>query len=68
MKNYGPPISKTEIAFLLLEKKKNQLPSPDISQMQEVDIDGKTKLYISTGASAEAARIRYSEYLKKKKF
>jgi hypothetical protein len=69
MKNYSQGLSKAEFAFYLLEKKKNQVPSPDVSQMQMVEIDGKTKLYIAPEASADEARSRYSEYLRgKKKF
>lgn len=68
MKIYGPPISKTERAFLLLEKRKNQIQSPDTTKMQEVDIDGKTKIYIPLGASVDEARIRYDNYVKGKKF
>lgn len=69
MKNYSQGISKAELAFYLLEKKKNQVLSPDISKMQMVEIDERTKLYIAPEASADEARSRYSEYLRgKKKF
>lgn len=68
MKNYGQGLSKTEIAFLSLEKKKNLKQSPDISKMQVVEIDGKTKIYIAQGASADDARTRYFEHIKNKKF
>lgn len=69
MKNYSQGLSKLEFAFYLHEKKKNQVPSPDISKMQMVEIDEKTKLYIAPEASADEARSRYSEYLRgKKKF
>lgn len=69
MRNNGHMLSKAEYAFYLLEKKKNQIQSPDISKMQMVEIDEKTKLYIAPEASADEARSRYSEYLRgKKKF
>lgn len=67
MKNNTRGLSKVELAFYLLEKKKNQNPSPDISKMQVVEIDDKTKLYIAPGASADEARSRYSEYLRGKR-
>lgn len=69
MKNYNHILSKVELAFYLNEKKKNQGPSPDISKMQMVEMDDKTKIYIAPDASADEARSRYSEYLRgKKKF
>lgn len=60
-------ISKVERDFYRLEKKRDQIESPDISKMQEVEIDKKTKLYIALEASAEDALRRYSEYLRIKK-
>jgi len=33
--------------------------SPDVSKLQEVVIDIKTKIYIPLGADSEAAKIRY---------
>lgn len=58
----SPKISRTEIEFYLKEKKKNNFQSPDISKMQMVEIDGKTKIYIAMDASAEEARRRYKEH------
>jgi len=33
--------------------------SPDLSKLQEVIIDIKTRIYIPMGADSEAAKIRY---------
>ena len=35
------------------------IKSPDISKLQEVIIDHRTKIYIALGADAEEARNRY---------
>jgi hypothetical protein len=69
MKNYSQGLSRLEFAFYLNEKKKNQISSPDISKMQMVEMDDKTKIYIAHDASADEARSRYTEYVRgKKKF
>ena len=41
------------------EKKHVQYPSPDLSKMQEVVIDSKTKIYILKTANAEEAKVAY---------
>lgn len=41
------------------EKKRLIFKSPDISQMQEVIINYKTKIYIAMGADPEEARSRH---------
>jgi hypothetical protein len=41
------------------EKKRIIFKSPDISQMQEVIINYKTKIYIAIGADPEEARSRH---------
>jgi hypothetical protein len=41
------------------QRKQSIFKSPDISQLQEVIIDARTKMYIPLGASAEEARNRY---------
>jgi hypothetical protein len=61
MKNINPIISRTEVEFYKREKKKSQ-PSPDISKMQMVQIDVRTKIYIAMDASADEARDRYEQY------
>lgn len=42
------------------EKKANTFKTPDITKMQEVVINAKTKLYIPVGADPEQARLRYN--------
>jgi hypothetical protein len=41
------------------EKKPTVFKTPDLSRMQEVVIDGRTKIYIAIGADPEEARSRY---------
>jgi hypothetical protein len=41
------------------EKKQTVFKTPDISRMQEVVINPRTKLYIAVGADPEEARSRY---------
>jgi hypothetical protein len=41
------------------EKKQKNIKSPDLSQLQEVIIDFRTKIYIALDADPEAARNRY---------
>jgi hypothetical protein len=41
------------------EKKRIIFKSPDISQMQEVVINYRTKIYIAIGADPEEARSRH---------
>jgi hypothetical protein len=41
------------------EKKQMNFKTPDISKMQEVAIDVKTKIYIAIGADPDEARSRY---------
>ncbi len=43
----------------MYEKKQNNFKSPDLSQLQEVVIDVRTKIYIAIGADPEEARSRY---------
>lgn len=42
--------------------------SPDLSKLQEVVIDLKTKIYIAVGADPEEARNRYRSRFSYKKF
>lgn len=67
MKSDDRGISKAERDFYLLVNKKGQAQSPDISKMQMVEMDARTKIYIALDASADEARSRYAEYLKGKK-
>jgi hypothetical protein len=41
------------------EKKPNTFKTPDITKMQEVVINHRTKIYIAVGADPEEARSRY---------
>ncbi|MGD0582807.1 MAG: hypothetical protein ABR974_07660 [Bacteroidales bacterium] len=41
------------------ERKRINLKSPDITKMQEVIINYKTKIYIEIGADPEEARFRH---------
>jgi hypothetical protein len=41
------------------EKKQTVFKTPDITRMQEVVINDRTKIYIAIGADAEEARTRY---------
>ncbi len=43
----------------MIEKKQNNFKTPDITKMQEVIIDGRTKIYIAIGADPAEARNRY---------
>jgi hypothetical protein len=41
------------------DKKPVLFKTPDLSKMQEVVIDGRTRIYITQGADPEKARNRY---------
>jgi hypothetical protein len=41
------------------EKKQNVFKTPDITKMQEVVINPRTRIYIAVGADPEEARSRY---------
>lgn len=41
------------------QTKANMIKSPDISKLQEVIIDHRTRIYITPGADVEKARDRY---------
>jgi len=43
----------------MYEKKQNDYQSPDLSKLQEVVINPRTKIYIPVGADPEEARSRY---------
>ena len=41
------------------EKKQSVYVTPDITRMQEVIINARTRIYIAVGADPEEARTRY---------
>lgn len=43
----------------MYEKKQINFKSPDLTKLQEVVIDLRTKIYIAVGADPEEARSRY---------
>lgn len=43
----------------MLDKKQNTFKSPDLSKLQEVVIDLRTKIYIAHDADPEEAKSRY---------
>lgn len=43
----------------MYKQKQNNFPSPDLSKLQEVEIDFRTKIYIALDADPEEARLRY---------
>lgn len=49
------------------EKTQTNFKSPDLSKMQEVIIDFKTRIYIAIGADPEEAKVRYFSKLELKK-
>ncbi len=51
----------------MYEKKSNTFKSPDLSKLQEVVIDLRTKIYIAIGADPEEARIKYLDRIRNKK-
>ena len=44
---------------ITIEKRQATFNSPDLSKMQEVVIDGRTRIYIDPDADPEEARKRY---------
>jgi hypothetical protein len=50
----------------MIEKKQMNFKTPDLSKLQEVIIDVKTKIYIAEGADPEEARSRYKSRLEAK--
>lgn len=43
----------------MVEKKAVHFKTPDLATLQEVIINGKTRIYIAVGADPEEARSRY---------
>lgn len=52
----------------MFEKKQITFKSPDMSKLQEVIIDVKTKIYIALDADPKEAKKRYHERMQAKKF
>lgn len=50
----------------MFDKKQNNFKSPDLSKLQEVVIDMRTKIYIAVGADPEEAKSRYLARLEAK--
>jgi hypothetical protein len=50
----------------MFEKKQNNFKTPDLSKLQEVVIDLRTKIYIAIGADPEEAKSRYLARLEAK--
>ena len=48
-----------EWSYNMQERKQNVFKTPDITKMQEVVINPRTKIYIAIGADADEARSRY---------
>ncbi len=55
----GNESSKSERHYYSHDKKNNTFNSPDVTKMQVVIIDQKTRIYIAVGADPEEARARY---------
>jgi hypothetical protein len=51
----------------MFEKKQSEFKTPDLSKLQEVIIDVKTRIYIPIGADPKEARSRYFSRLEFKK-
>lgn len=52
----------------MYEKKQNNYTSPDLSKLQEVVIDLRTRIYIAIGADPEEARSKYFARISNKKY
>ncbi|MBL7971476.1 MAG: hypothetical protein JNL03_08145 [Prolixibacteraceae bacterium] len=51
----------------MFEKKQSDFKTPDLTKLQEVIIDVKTRIYIPVGADPKEARSRYFQRLESKK-
>ena len=51
----------------MFEKKQPDFKTPDLTKMQEVIIDVKTRIYIPVGADPKEAKSRYFSRLEAKK-
>ena len=50
----------------MFEKKQNNFKSPDLTKLQEVVIDFRTKIYVAPGTDPEEARSLYLSRLEAK--
>lgn len=50
----------------MFERKQNNFKTPDLSKLQEVVIDFRTKIYIEVGADPAEAKSRYLSKLEAK--
>jgi len=51
----------------MFEKKQQTFITPDLTKLQEVIIDVKTRIYIAVGADPKEARNRYKARVEAKK-
>ena len=51
----------------MAEKKQNIIESPDVTKMQEVVINSRTRIYIASGVDPVKAKKRYLERLEFRK-
>jgi hypothetical protein len=51
----------------MLDKKQNNIKSPDLSKLKEVIIDHRTKIYVSPDMDVEKARENYLNRIARKK-
>ena len=59
--------NKIERRNVMSDKKQNNFKSPDLSKLQLVVINEKTRIYIGEGEDPEEAKTRYMERLLNKK-
>ena len=52
----------------MYDKKQNNFKSPDLTKMQEVIIDLRTKIYIPLGDDPEEAKSRYLNRISNRKY
>jgi hypothetical protein len=52
----------------MYERKNHKFKSPDLTNLQEVVIDYRTRIYIAVGADPEEARNRYLSRLVAKRY
>jgi len=52
----------------MYEKKQNHFNSPDLTKLQEVIIDFRTRIYVAIGSDPEEARNRYLSRLGTRRF
>jgi hypothetical protein len=50
----------------MFERKQNNFKTPNLTELQEVVIDARTKIYIALGADPVEAKVRYLSRLESK--